>query len=89
MAKAKKVKVSVTISGDLLSQIDAYAARTGTGNRSNVVELWLRRAAREQSALQLEKDTIDYYDRLREGDVADDRAWAEASSDEFARLDLD
>jgi metal-responsive CopG/Arc/MetJ family transcriptional regulator len=88
MRVTKKAKVSVTISRDLLAQIDAYAARTGVENRSNVIELWLRRVAREQSALQLEKDTIDYYESLGTNDD-DARRWSNASTAAFSTLDID
>ena len=89
MGKAKKAKVSVTISTDLLSQIDAFALDRGIDNRSQVIELWLRRAAREHDIRRLERDTIDYYERLTDSEVAEDAGWADASSGEFARLDLD
>ncbi len=89
MGTARKAKVSVTISADLLSQIDAFAARSGIGNRSYVIELWLRRAAREQSARRLEQDTIEYYEALTAAGGDDDTEWAAASSDEFGQLDID
>ncbi len=89
MGTAKKAKVSVTISADLLAEIDSFANRSGIGNRSNVIELWLRRAAREQNSRQLERDTIEYYQSLTAAEIKEDADWAAASSNEFKRLGTD
>ena len=69
MGTAKKAKVSVTIASDLLAEIDAFAERSGIGNRSNVIELWLRRAARQQAADRLAEQTVAYYTELTEEEV--------------------
>ena len=89
MGTAKKSKVSVTIAADLLARVDEYAARSGIGNRSSVVELWLRRAARMEAAKQLERDTITYYESLTATEVEEDSDWAGASSEAFATLEID
>ena len=89
MGRVKKAKVSVTIASDLLAEIDAFAARSGIGNRSNVIELWLRRVARQQVANRLAEDTVAYYTGLTDTDARDDAEWAAASVGEFARLDFD
>jgi metal-responsive CopG/Arc/MetJ family transcriptional regulator len=62
MTAARKVKVSVTLSKDLVELIDREA--TGAANRSAVVELWLRRAARTKMVRDIERATEDYYDSL-------------------------
>ena len=89
MGTVKKAKVSVTIASDLLAEIDAFAERSGIGNRSNVIELWLRRAARQQAADRLAEDTVAYYAGLTDSDARDAVEWSSASADEFARLDID
>lgn len=89
MQGVKKEKVSITISRDVLQQVDAYAAQQGIGNRSQVIELWLRQMARQQRARQLEKDTIDYYESLTNAELVEDVDWASVSTAELARLDLD
>ncbi len=89
MSKSTKIKLSVTLSNDVVKQLDAYGARRGITNRSNIIELWLRRAARAQAALELEHDTIAYYERLTQAARDDDDAWSSASSRELERLDID
>lgn len=89
MGTAKKAKVSVSIASDLLAEIDAFAERSGIGNRSNVIELWLRRAARQQVADRLAEQTVAYYTGLTEEEARDDAEWAAASGDELAQLDID
>lgn len=89
MGTAKKAKVSVTIDSDLLAEIDAFADRSGIRNRSNVIELWLRRAAREQAGMRLAEETAAYYTRLTSAEERDDAEWTAASTDELARLGID
>ena len=89
MGTAKKAKVSVTIDSDLLAEIDAFADRSGIGNRSNVIELWLRRASREQAGKRLDEETAAYYTRLTAAEARDDAEWTAASTDELARLGID
>ena len=89
MSTVKKAKVSVTIASDLLAEIDAFAERSGIGNRSNVIELWLRRAARQQTADRVAEETVAYYTGLTEEEARDDAEWAAAAGDEFAQLDID
>lgn len=86
MSRRTKIKLSVTLSNDVVKQLDAYGARRGITNRSNIIELWLRRAARAQAELQ--QDTIAYYERLTQA-ARDDDAWSSASSRELERLDID
>jgi metal-responsive CopG/Arc/MetJ family transcriptional regulator len=89
MSIPKKAKVSVTIASDLLAEIDAFAERSGIGNRSHVIELWLRRASREQRADRLAEETVAYYTGLTDKEAREDAEWAAASGDELARLDID
>ncbi|OGR12186.1 MAG: hypothetical protein A2341_20865 [Deltaproteobacteria bacterium RIFOXYB12_FULL_58_9] len=86
MGTARKTKVSVTIATELLSQIDTYSERSGIRNRSNVIELWLRRAAQMEAAHQLEKDTISYYESLTAAEQAEDSEWAAVSTGSFTTL---
>jgi metal-responsive CopG/Arc/MetJ family transcriptional regulator len=89
MSIRKKVKVSVTTASDLLAEIDAFAERSGIGDRSDVIELWPKQASREQRADRLAEDTVAYYTRLTNYEAREDAEWAAASGDEFARLDMD
>ena len=79
----------MTIYSDLLAEIDAFAERSGIKNRSNVIGLWLRMAARDQAATRLDEETAAYYTRLTAAEACDDAEWAAASTDELARLGID
>lgn len=52
------------------------------------MELWLRRAAQQQNAKQLERDTVEYYRGLNAAEVEEDADWAAGSSDEFEQLGI-
>jgi hypothetical protein len=83
-----KVKVSITLSRELLGRIDRAAQRSG-GSRSAVIESWLRRADRSRSAEILREQTIEYYDSLPEEDRAEDRDLARASARQSRRVRYD
>ncbi len=89
MPSAKKVKVSVTISGNLLSEIDRHARSLDGGTRSGVIENWLRRASRSAAAEKLERDTIAYYENRSKDEAEEDASWSQTSARQFARLDID
>jgi metal-responsive CopG/Arc/MetJ family transcriptional regulator len=72
MTTARKVKVSVTLSRDLVELIDLEAA--GFANRSAVVERWLRRAARAKVARDVDRATEEYYESLTTAERAEDEA---------------
>ena len=89
MENTRKVKISVTIDADLLAEIDRYTANSDGQTRSSVIESWLRRGARKQAALKLEKDTIAYYQSLTAEQREEDNEWSEASSRQFSKLEID
>ena len=60
---AAKVKLSITLSRDLVGRIDRVAAGRGA-TRSAVVERWLRRAERLEAERELEQATVTYYEGL-------------------------
>lgn len=55
-----KTKVSVSLSRELLEEIDEEAKQTSR-SRSQIFEVWLRLAARHRAAAKLERDTLAYY----------------------------
>ena len=89
MTTVHKVKVSVTISSDLLEEIDHAAQKNPELNRSKVIDLWLRRAAHMAAAKSLEQDTIAYYTSLRAKEIDEDKKWSQTTSSQFASLDID
>ena len=80
-----KLKVSVTLSGDLLELVDRDARRLNE-TRSGVIEQWLRRAAVATAHKELEAATAAYYLSLREAERADDEALARGLSKAARRV---
>ena len=88
MSAAPKVKLSITLSKDLVGRIDRFAAGRGA-TRSAVVERWLLRAERLETARAIEQATIDYYENLDQQARGDDEALAQASSQAARRIRVD
>lgn len=82
MTKPAKVKVSVTLSRDLLDRIDREAE--AAGNRSSVIEAWLRRAAADATRREIDEATERYYER-----VADDERLSRGLSRAARKLRVD
>ena len=76
---ARKLKVSLTLSADLLELVDRNARRRND-TRSGVVEQWLRRAVSAAVEKQLENATAEYYLSLRGDERVEDDALARALS---------
>ena len=87
MTAARKVKLSVTLSRDLVERIDREAG--GAGARSRVIEQWLRQAARMHAERDLERATIAYYESLTDEERAEDDAISSAMGRAGRRLDID
>lgn len=83
-----RVKISVSLSRDLVARIDG-AARAEARSRSRVLEDWLRATARERAARELESATIAYYENLTPEDRREEKAIASASSAAARHLRID
>ena len=88
MTAVPKVKLSITLSRDLVGRIDRLAAGKGA-TRSAVVERWLRQAERLESQQDIERATIDYYQSLDQEARAEDEALARALSRGARRIRID
>ncbi len=85
---APRVKISVSLPGDLVARIDS-AARSEARSRSRVLEGWLLASASERAARELETATIAYYESLTSEDRREEEAMASASSQAARRLRID
>lgn len=83
-----RIKISVSLPRDLVARIDR-AARAEARSRSRVLEGWLRAAARENTAQELEQATIAYYQAMTSEDRGEDEGIAAASSRVARRLRVD
>jgi metal-responsive CopG/Arc/MetJ family transcriptional regulator len=84
----RRVKISVSLPRDLVARIDR-AARAEARSRSRVLEEWLRAAASETAARELEAATIAYYESLMPEERLEADAIGSASSRAGRRLNID
>ena len=68
MTIGRKVKLSISLSSDVLAEVDREA-KIRAEPRSVVIESWLRSAARRNAEASLASEVIAYYDAL----TADER----------------
>jgi metal-responsive CopG/Arc/MetJ family transcriptional regulator len=85
---AVKLKLSVTLSEDLVSRLDRESRRRGT-TRSATLEGWLRGAARQSAEREIEEATVRYYESLTEGERRDDEQLARGLSRAARRVKID
>ena len=88
MTAAKKLKLSITLSADLVALIDDDAIRVA-GGRSGVIEQWLRRAVAADAERDLDDATAAYYASLRADALEESAAIARASSAAARRIAYD
>ena len=72
----RKAKLTVTISGDVVSEIDEIAREKGTP-RSQVMEEMLRDWLLKSKKKLIEKDIEAYYLSLTEKEKIEDKDWTE------------
>jgi metal-responsive CopG/Arc/MetJ family transcriptional regulator len=88
MTPAPKLKVSLTLSADVVALVDRHARRR-KNTRSGVVEQWLRRAAATSAEQQIEEATAAYYRSLRGDERAEEDAMSRALSAAARRVAYD
>jgi metal-responsive CopG/Arc/MetJ family transcriptional regulator len=88
MTRRAKLKLSVTLSADVLALVDEDAQRLGA-TRSGIIELWLRRAAAENVERELEQATVAYYRSLRGEERREGEALSKALSKGARRVSYD
>lgn len=88
MTAAAKLKVSLTLSADLVALVDRDAKRA-KGTRSGVIEQWLRRAASSSLEHEIDDATAAYYRSLRGDDRTGDESLSRSLSDAARRVAFD
>jgi len=76
-AHSQKAKITVTLSNELVRQIDRLLDLPGAGSRSQLVEEAVRRWLHHQAQEELEQKTEEYYLSLSEEERNEDRQWSE------------
>ena len=85
MTISRKLKVSLTLSADLLEAIDRNARRE-KDTRSGIVERWLRRFANATAVTEIDDATAAYYLAMNAAERADEQALARAMSRSARRV---
>ena len=80
----RKTKLTVTISGDVASDIDKIA-RKKKSPRSQVIEEILRDGLLRSKKRAIEKDIEAYYLSLTEKEKKEDREWAKVAEESAKR----
>lgn len=88
MNTAAKLKVSLSLSVEILALVDR-TARRGNDTRSGVIERWLRRAASAATEQELAEATAAYYRSLRGEERDEDEALARGLSEAARRISYD
>lgn len=80
----RKTKMTVTISGDVASEIDKIA-RKKKSPRSQVMEAMLRDSLLKSKKRAIEQDIEAYYLSLTEDEKKEDKAWAKIAAESAKR----
>jgi metal-responsive CopG/Arc/MetJ family transcriptional regulator len=80
----RKAKLTVTISGDVVNEIDEIAKEKGTP-RSQVMEEMLRDSLLKSKKRAIEKDIEAYYLSLSEKEKKEDREWTKIAAESAKR----
>jgi len=80
----RKTKLTVTISGDVVNEIDEIAKEKGTP-RSQIMEEMLRDSLLKSKKRAIEKDIEAYYLSLSEKENKEDREWTKVAEESARR----
>jgi len=84
MSTLRKAKLTVTISGDVVNEIDGIAKEKGTP-RSQVMEEMLRDWLMKSKKREIEKDIEAYYLSLTEKEKKEDKKWTRIAAESAKR----
>ena len=89
MTAAPKIKVSLTLSSDLVEKVDRMVTSGRGPSRSEVIDEWLRAAALREAESTLASEMIAYYETRSAAERREDERMARAMSRASRRLDVD
>jgi len=85
-SRSQKAKITVTLSNDLVHQIDKLLDSPEASSRSQMVEEAVRRWLRDQAQKELERQTEEYYLSLSRAERNEDRQWSRITARSAKRL---
>jgi metal-responsive CopG/Arc/MetJ family transcriptional regulator len=86
LARSQKSKITVTLSNDLVRQIDKIVESPDANSRSQLVEEAVRRWLRDQAQKDIERQTEEYYLSLSKAEHKEDRQWSKIAAHSAKRL---
>jgi len=86
LARPHKSKITVTLSNDVVRQIDKLLDSPEPTSRSRLVEEAVRQWLHDQSQKELERQTEEYYLSLSERERNEDQQWAKTAARSAKRL---
>ncbi len=89
MSVVRKVKLSITLSADLVRALDRQASAGSGRTRSSVLESWLRSVERSHRARALDQAVAAYYDALDDEARDDDESLSTALTGAARRVRVD
>jgi len=84
--RSHKSKITVTLSNDLVSQIDKLLESPEASSRSQLVEEAVRRWLHDQAQKDIERQTEEYYLSLSKAEHKEDRKWSKIAARSAKRL---
>lgn len=80
LARSQKAKITVTLSSDLVRQIDKLLDLPEANSRSQLVEEAVRQWLRDQAQKELELKTEEYYLSLSKAERNEDQDWSKIAA---------
>jgi metal-responsive CopG/Arc/MetJ family transcriptional regulator len=86
IAHTTKTKITVTLSPDVVRQLDALVETPEARSRSQIVEEALRQWLEKNFQRKLEQQTEEYYRSLSPAEQEEDREWSTIASEAAKRV---
>lgn len=84
--QSTKAKITVTLSPELVRQIDALIDTPKAGSRSRLVEEAVRRWLHDEAQKELERETERYYLSLSRAERKEDKRWCRVAGRSAKRI---
>jgi metal-responsive CopG/Arc/MetJ family transcriptional regulator len=85
-AHYSKSKITVTLSPDLVQKLDALLDSKKNRSRSQLMERALREWLHEQAAMELNRQTEEYYRNLSSVEREEDKKWSKIAAHSAKRF---
>jgi metal-responsive CopG/Arc/MetJ family transcriptional regulator len=84
--RSQKAKITVTLSNDLVLQIDQLLDSPEASSRSQLIEEAVRRWLGDRAQKELERQTEEYYLSLSKAERNEDQEWSKLTARSAKRL---